>query len=211
MLLLLHVPPASPFELKVDVAPTHNELVPDMVPALAARFTVTESVVEAGLPQPLLTVYVISVVPAATAVTSPVEASTVATAVLLLLHVPPAVPFVVKVDVAPVQSGVVPVIVPALTFGSTVMEMNVETGLPQPLLTVYVISAVPAATPVTSPVEASTVAIAVLLLLHVPPAVPLLVNVTGLPIQSGVVPVMVPADTFGLTVKVMKDELPEIV
>ena len=138
-------------------------------------------------------------------------AFTVATAVLLLLHVPPIVPFVVKVAVVPVQSVALPVMVPALTFGSTVIEMKLDTGLPQPLLTVYVISAVPAVTPVTSPVEAFTVATAVLLLLHAPPVVPLLVNVTGLLIHSGVVPVMVPAVTFGLTVKVLNAELPKIV
>ena len=69
----------------------------------------------------------------------------------------------------------VPLTVPAVTFAETVKVLNADTGLPQPLLTVYVISVVPAATAVTNPVEAFTVATEVLVLLHAPPAVPLLV------------------------------------
>ena len=57
----------------------------------------------------------------------------------------------------------------------TVNSWLVDTGLPQPLLTVYVMFVVPALTAVTSPVLAFTVAIAGLELLHVPPEVPLLV------------------------------------
>ena len=67
-----------------------------------------------------------------------------------------------------------PLTVPAVTFGETVNVLNEETGEPQPLLTVYVISVVPAATAVTSPVLAFTVATEVLVLLHEPPVVPLL-------------------------------------
>ena len=73
------------------------------------------------------------------------------------------------------QIGVVPLTVPAITFGETVRVLKEDTGLPQPLLTVYVILAVPAATAVTSPVLELTVATEVLALLHAPPAVPLLV------------------------------------
>ena len=74
--------------------------------------------------------------PAATAVTSPVVAFTVATEVLLLLHVPPVVPFVLSVVFAPAQSTAVPVIVPALTFALTVTAKLADTGLPQPVLIV---------------------------------------------------------------------------
>src|SRR5580765_1037891 len=116
-----------------------------------------------------------SAVPAATAVTSPVDAFTVATEVLVLLHAPPASPLVVYVAVAAIQSGEVPLTVPAFAFGLIVIVLNEDTGLPQPLFTVYVISAVPAATAVTSPVDAFTVATEVLVLLHTPPGVPLLV------------------------------------
>ena len=73
------------------------------------------------------------------------------------------------------QIGVVPLTVPAVTFGETVKVLNDDTGLPQPLLTVYVISVVPAATAVTNPVPELTVATEVLVLVHAPPAVPLLV------------------------------------
>ena len=60
------------------------------------------------------------VVPAPTAVTNPDVAFTVATDVLLLLQVPPASPSLVYVAVAPIQSGDVPLTVPALTLGLTV-------------------------------------------------------------------------------------------
>ena len=65
--------------------------------------------------------------------------------------------------------------VPAVTFGLTIRFFKAETGLPQPLLTVYVIFVDPALTAVTSPVLAFTVATAALELLQVPPEVPLLV------------------------------------
>ena len=73
------------------------------------------------------------------------------------------------------QIGVVPLTVPAVTLGETVKVLNEDTGLLQPELTVYVMSVVPAVTAVTNPVLEFTVATEVLVLLHVPPAVPLLV------------------------------------
>ena len=72
------------------------------------------------------------------------------------------------------QTGDVPLTVPAFAFGEIVIVLNEETGEPQPVLTVYVISEVPAATAVTNPVTEFTVATEVLVLLHAPPAVPLL-------------------------------------
>ena len=75
---------------------------------------------------------------------------------------------------AAIQIGDVPLTVPAVTFGDTVIVLNEDTGLPQPVLTVYVISEVPAATAVTNPETEFTVATEVLVLLHAPPAVPLL-------------------------------------
>ena len=74
--------------------------------------------------------------PAATAVTTPVVALTVATLVFVLLHVPPAVPLLLYVAVPPMQSGDAPLTVPALTFPLTVNVAKDETGLPQPLFTV---------------------------------------------------------------------------
>ena len=72
------------------------------------------------------------------------------------------------------QIGDEPLTVPAVTFGETVIVLNEDTGLPQPVLTVYVMSEVPAATAATSPVTEFTVATEVLVQLHAPPAVPLL-------------------------------------
>jgi hypothetical protein len=119
---------------------------------------------------------VILVVPADTAVTRPVDEFTVATDVLLLLHDPPAVPLLVYVVVWPIQSGDVPLTVPADTFAFTVNACE-ALAEPQPPDTVYVIFVVPADTAVTTPVVELTVATDVLLLLHDPPAVPLLVYV----------------------------------
>ena len=76
------------------------------------------------------------VVPAPTAVTTPVDAFTVATCISLLLQVPPALPLVLYVADWPIQSGVVPLTVPALAFGFTVKVFDALTGLLQPLLTV---------------------------------------------------------------------------
>ena len=75
-------------------------------------------------------------VPAPVAVTTPVLGLTVATEVLLLLQLPPASPLLVYVVVAPIQSGVVPVTVPALALGLTVNDFDAVTGLLQPVLTV---------------------------------------------------------------------------
>ena len=113
--------------------------------------------------------------PALTAVTTPVVALTVATAVLVLLQLPPASPLLVYVAVAPAQSGDEPLTVPAFAFALTVSVFDADTGLPHPLLNVYVIFVVPAETAVTTPVPATTVATAILLLLQLPPVVPLLV------------------------------------
>ena len=61
--------------------------------------------------------------------------------------------------------------------------------------------AVPAATPVTSPVFAFTVAMAVLLLLQLPPVV-VEVNCVFEPTQIACVPLSVPADEAAVTVTV---------
>ena len=72
-------------------------------------------------------------VPALTAVTNPDAAFTVATAGLLLLQDPPASPLLLYVAVAPIQSGEVPLTVPALALGLTVNNLDELTGPPQPL------------------------------------------------------------------------------
>src|SRR6476659_1686843 len=109
--------------------------------------------------------------PAATPVTTPVVALTVAAAILLLLQVPPLRPLLVKAVVEPIQTEGPPLTVPAFARGFTVMTF-VAVELPQPLVNVYVMVAVPAATPVTTPVVAFTVATDVAALLQLPPLRP---------------------------------------
>ena len=76
------------------------------------------------------------VVPVLTAVTTPVDEITVATDILVLLQDPPASPLDEYVAVAPTQSGVVPLTVPAFAFGLTVNDLDALTGLLHPVLTV---------------------------------------------------------------------------
>ena len=71
----------------------------------------------------------IFVVPALTAVTNPELAFTVATVVLELLQIPPAVPLLVYVAIAPIQSGEVPLTVPPFTFGFTVRVFEALRGV----------------------------------------------------------------------------------
>ena len=92
---------------------------------------------------------------------------TVATEVESALQVPPVAPSVID-DVAPWQKLVVPVMVPADGAVLMVMVLNVS-DVPQVLETVYVMRAVPAALPYTSPVVSPTDAMDGLLLLQVPP------------------------------------------
>ena len=104
--------------------------VPLTVPAFTLGFTVSTWDALTGLPQPLLMVYVIFVVPALTAVTTPVDELTVATPVLELLQEPPPDPLLVYVAVAAIHNGEVPLTAPALTFGLTVRFLEADTGLP---------------------------------------------------------------------------------
>ncbi len=171
---------ADPFmisTLKLDPAfPTLRALttiVVVMIGAVTVRLLLTLRV------QPLLvTVYVIVAVPTDTPETTP-KPFTVATLVLLLLHVPPESPLEVSVAVVPVDRVLVPEIVPALGNALTVIvEVVFEE---QPLAeTPYVIVAVPADTPDTTP-DAFTVATAVLLLAQLPPVKPLEVSAVVAP------------------------------
>jgi hypothetical protein len=135
-------------------------------------------------------------VPAATAETFPVL-FIVAIPVAVLLHVPPVAELESAVD-DPVQTVVVPVIVPASGLGFTVM-ICVALAVHPLLVTVYDIMVVPADTPVMVPDDEPAVAIPVLLLLHtpLPAASDRVVAVVGHKVK---VPVMVPADGTALTV-----------
>jgi hypothetical protein len=109
------------------------------------------------------------VIPAEMPVTTPVVAETdptVAIAVEPLLHTPP-VDDSVRMVFRPLHTVVVPI--NGAGSGLTVMVEN----LAQVVGKVYIMFGVPAATPVTTPVEGSTVARPVLLDVHIPPDIAL--------------------------------------
>jgi hypothetical protein len=139
--------------------------------------------------------YDMMAVPADTAVTTPV-ALTVAIEALLVPHTPPAM-VSVKDCVAPAHMVVVPMISPGSGSVFT-LNGNVATAVPQAPLTVYVIVAAPVAMPLTTP-AASTVAIAVLLLLQVPPLTAS-VRVPTPPRHTKPLPRMLPASVALFTV-----------
>jgi hypothetical protein len=132
---------------------------------------------------------VIFAVPVATPFITPVAIFIVATEGLLLLHAPPP-KALVKVALPPRHTASVPVILPG--NGLTVTTEVVE----HPAGDVYVINAVPAFTPVTTP-PVPTVAIVKLPLLHVPPAGAELKDVVA-PSHTAKVPVI--SDGNGSTV-----------
>ena len=101
---------------------------------LRDEFTVME-LVALPIPQLLVTEYEITAVPGATPVTLP-ELFTVATDVLLLLHVPPPdPPLRVKFTEDPVQTEEGPLMVPVLAARLTAIIL-VALKVPQPLETV---------------------------------------------------------------------------
>jgi len=109
VLLLVHVPPDTE-DVSVALVPRHNVVLPLMLPPV--ELTVTTARVEH--PQ-LATVYVIVAVPPDTPLTTPDEEPTVATDVLLLLHVPPPLALLSAV-VAPGHTVSVPVIAAGVDF-----------------------------------------------------------------------------------------------
>lgn len=117
--------------------------------------------------------------------------------VLLALHRPP-VTGSVSVIVAPIHTSAGPLMAPAK--GSGLMVINdVVVAVPQAVVTVYEIMSVPAATPVTRPVD-DTVALA-LSALHTPPGAVAL-SVIVAPSHTLVSPVIVPATGVVPTVTV---------
>ena len=106
-----------------------------MVPAFGKVITVMLVDAIAEPQEAVVAVKVIDAVPAATPVTTPVEAFTVATAVLLLLQVPVLREVVLNVAVAPIQTVAAPLTVPAFGSGFTVIVWF-ELVVPQVLVTV---------------------------------------------------------------------------
>lgn len=107
-------------------------------------------------------------VPPVTPVTRPEELPTVALVALLLVHVPPVVPVLLRVVVVPWHNANVPLMADGSAF---TVAVAVRT---QPAELVRVMVAVPAATPVITPDVLPIVAIPASLLLHAPPDVPAL-------------------------------------
>jgi hypothetical protein len=166
------------------------------VPVIAAGngFTVTTRVAL----HPVESVYEIVDVPFMIPLTTPVDRSTVATAVLPLVQLPPSVALARLVE-RPIQTLAVPEIAAGSALTVTIACLK------HPVGNVYVIEAVPAETPVNTPALALIVATDVLPLLHIPP-------VTGLdkdavsPWQTAIVPVISPGNE--LTVIVAETEQP---
>jgi len=98
-LLLLHTPPVVVVPSDV-VAPAHTLAVPVMDDGKGLTVT---TIVALHVPK----VYVITAIPAFIPFTIPVTEPTVATLVLLLVHVPPTIPFT-SVDVEPMHRFVEP-------------------------------------------------------------------------------------------------------
>ncbi len=203
--LLDHAPPEFPLELNVVVPFEQIACVPLSVPAFGAVVTVTVLVAVSFAHPPVpVTMYLMVVVPAATGVISPVLASTVAIPVFTELNVPPVLPSVVNVVVPSEQIDWVPLSVPAFGSVVTVTVLVADESLQPPVpVTVYVIVALPAATAVTTPVEALTVAKLVLSLVHAPPASPFELNVVVPLEQIACVPLSVPALGAAVTVTVL--------
>ena len=141
-------------------------------------------------------------VPADTALIAPLDEFTVAIPVLLLVHAPPESPLELNVVDPLSHIACVPLKLPALGSAVTVASLVSET-LAQPPLpeTVYVITDVPADTPVTTPVDELIVATPVLALVHAPPLTlePKVVVVLS---HKVVVPLNVPALGDAVTVTV---------
>lgn len=175
-LLLVHDSPGAVGQVAILVLPTHTPMLPSM--AAGNGFTVTP----ATLKQPFF-VYVIMGVPGARPITTPV-ALTVPKVTLLLAHVPPVV-VLLSVVVAFWQTFNVPVI----AAGNAITVTVLNTVHPEPR--VYVILAVPATFPVTTPVEEFTLATVLLPLIQVPPLMPFesvvvaLMHTVNVPVTAG--------------------------
>ena len=140
-------------------------------------------------------------------VTTP-EVLTVIAAVFVLLHVPGDAS--VKVIVPPTQICPPPGIGwIGATVGLTVITVTAF-ALPQLLLSVYDIIAVPAAVPVTTPAE-PTVAMLGAPELHEPPVVPLSLRFVVAPTHTTPMPMIVPALGSGSTVTDTTDQPPVVV
>lgn len=177
VLLLLQVPPPE-FE-RVVVAPRQIAVVPEIAPG--SGFTVIVLIAV----QPVPSVYVITVVPDRRPETTPAPV-TDATALLLLLQVPPPVLVNVMDELTHTVDN------PDIAVGKGFTVVTIRDL--QPVASVYVIEAVPGRIPDITPVLKPAVATVVLPLVHVPP--PALVSVVAIPTHTCAVPDIAPGVTF---------------
>lgn len=188
-------PPATKL-LSVVVLPGQTTETPVITPASVVELTVT-TLRATAVPQLLVTVYDIVVVPTNKPVTIPDDEPTVAINILAEDHVPPAT--VLKSVVVSVgHTFVIPVMVPAFVAGLTVTT-RVAIAVPQLFVTVYDIVLVPAITPLTMPVAEPMVATAVLVDDQMPPVILLLNDVVAAG-HTVAVPDIVPASVVELMV-----------
>jgi hypothetical protein len=185
VVLLLQTPSAVALA-SVVFALAHTLSVPVIAATVGIALTVTTELTVVVQLKPFVTTYEIVEVPAAIPVTIP-EVPIVATEVLLLDHTPPDVVFDKEV-VDDSQTVKAPAIAGTVGKGLTVTTAVTKVEQPEAFSTVYVITDVPADTPLTIP-EVPTVATPVLPLLHVPLAV-VLDSVVVDPAQTLKVPVM---------------------
>ena len=125
-------------------------------------------------------------------VTMPDELPIVALVTVLLIHVPPVVPVLLRVVVVPWHNANVPVMADGSAFTVAVVVRT------QPAELVRVMVAVPAAMPVITPDVLPIVATPASLLLHAPPDVPPLARFAVDAAQTVSDPVIMPGS--GLTV-----------
>jgi hypothetical protein len=125
---------------------------------------------------------------------------TVATAVLLLLQVPPGVPVLLSVIVLPAHTLLLPLIVPALSEAPIDIVM-VVVAVPQLLLTVYLIVSMPGLIAVITPLML-IMAMVVFVRLHTPPLT-LLVYGCIIPAHNVELPLIVPAVGIAVTLTVL--------
>ena len=123
---VLQVPPAAA-SVSAVVEPAHTVAVPVIAPAVGNGLTVTVAVA-AAVPQPLVTVYDIVVVPPERPLTTP-DVLTVPTAVFVELHTPPVIPsaklIVDPAHTVPEAGEIIPAFAPALTV-TTVVAVQPE-------------------------------------------------------------------------------------
>jgi hypothetical protein len=135
VLALLHVPPGVVF-VSVVFEPKHTAVVPPIADAICCSVTVTVVVAVDALHPPVAAiVYVITVVPVDTVVTTPLLMLIVATSSLEDVHVPPGV-VLVNVVLEPRHTAVVPPIADAICCCVTVTVVVAVDALHPPVATI---------------------------------------------------------------------------